>query len=379
MRLVKLFLTHPCWKNCQNTQEFYMSPMFIPGPVDVNPKILEAQAQPMLPHRSPEFERIFKRASQKAQTLFYTSARVFLFASSGTGLQEAAVRNLSRGRLLSLSNGAFGERWHQVALSNGVQADKLEADWGKPFSLEKIAEAAGSQKYDALTVVHNETSTGMENPVKEIADVVHSASPDTLICVDAVSSLGGVKIETDSWGLDVVLTSSQKCLALPPGLGLCAVSDRAMERAKSVPNRGWYFDFIRMEKHRNKDSTPATPAVSLIYALDAQLDRILGEGLEKRFERHAACGNLVRSWALKAGFGLFAEQGYRSNTVTTVDNRLSLDISDLNRYLRKKNMRIANGYGPLKGETLRIAHMGEIQLDDIQRLLEALDQYIQTV
>ena len=274
-----------------------MSPMFIPGPVDVDQKVLYAQAQPMLPHRSPEFEEIFERASRNAQTLFSTRARVFLFASSGTGLQEAAVRNLSNGKVLSLCNGAFGERWHQVALSNGAQADKLEAGWGKPFSLEEIAEAAGSKKYAMLTVVHNETSTGMENPVEEIAQVVRALSPETLICVDAVSSLGGAKLETDSWGLDLVLTSSQKCLALPPGLGLCAVSDRGMEHAQRVPNRGWYFDFVRMEKHRNKDSTPATPAVSLIYALDAQLERILSEGLEQRFQRHAACADLVRSWA----------------------------------------------------------------------------------
>jgi len=354
-----------------------MSPLFIPGPVDVDPTILEAQAQPMLPHRSPEFEAIFERASRKAQTLFYTSARVFLFASSGTGLQEAAVRNLSRGKILSLCNGAFGERWHQVAVSNGVQADKLEADWGKPFSLEEIEAVAGSKIYDALTVVHNETSTGMENPVREIAEVVRAASPDTLICVDAVSSLGGVKIETDAWGLDMVLSSSQKCLALPPGLGLCAVSERGMERAKNVPNRGWYFDFLRMEKHRRKDSTPATPAVSLIYALDAQLERIFSEGLERRFERHAACADMVRSWAIDAGFGLFAEQGYRSNTVTTVNNRLNLDIGDLNRFLSQQNMRIANGYGPLKGATFRIAHMGETQPENIVGLLEALNQYIQ--
>jgi aspartate aminotransferase-like enzyme len=351
--------------------------MFIPGPVDVDQRVLEAQSQAMLPHRSPEFEAIFERVSRKAQTLFYTSARVFVFASSGTGLQEAAVRNLSRGKVLSLCNGSFGERWHQVALSNGAQADRLETDWGKPFSVEKIAEAAGRKPYDLLTVVHNETSTGMENPVKEIAEAVRSESPDTLIGVDAVSSLGGAILETDSWGLDLVLASSQKCLALPPGLGLCAVSDRAMERAKMVPNRGWYFDFIRMEKHRNKDSTPATPAVSLIYALDAQLERILSEGLEQRFERHAACADLVRSWATSAGFELFAEQGYRSNTVTTVRNLLDLDISDLNRYLGERNMRIANGYGPLKGKTFRIAHMGEVQPENIRSLLETLDQYIQ--
>jgi aspartate aminotransferase-like enzyme len=180
----------------------------------------------------------------------------------------------------------------------------------------------------------------------------------------------------DAWGLDMVLTSSQKCLALPPGLGLVAVSDRGMVYAQSVPDRGWYFDLLRMERHRLKDSTPATPAISLIYALDAQLDHILAEGREERFARHAAMAERVQSWVMERGLGLYAPEGYRSKTVTTVVNNLELDITALNEFLLDRGMRIANGYGPLKGKTFRIAHMGETQIEDIERLLAAMDDYI---
>jgi aspartate aminotransferase-like enzyme len=188
--------------------------------------------------------------------------------------------------------------------------------------------------------------------------------------------LAGVKIEMDAWGLDMVLTSSQKCLALPPGLALAAVSDRAIAYAKDVPDRGWYFDLVRLETHLNKDSTPATPAMSLIYALERQLERIQGEGLENRFTRHSAMAQLVQDWAPANGFEVFAQEGYRSSTVTAVNNNLGLDIADLNSFLISRGMRIANGYGPLRDNTFRIAHMGETQITDVKELLAALEHYI---
>jgi len=358
-----------------------MTYLFVPGPVDVAAEVLAAQTQPMLPHRSAEFEAIFQRASQKACQLFYTNQRVFLTASSGSGLQEAAVRNLAREHVLSCVNGAFGSRWHAVALANGKQADLLETQWNQPVDPDQVAGALRKKHYEAITVVHNETSTGVQNPITEIAAVVREISPDTLICVDAVSSLGGARIEFDAWGLDMLLTSSQKCLALPPGLGLAAVSGRALEYAARVPNRGWYFDLLLLEKHRLKDSTPATPALSLIYALDLQLDRILAEGLENRFARHSAMARRVQAWAVSCNLAVYAPEGYRSQTVTTVDNRsgsmpMGIDVPALNRFLMQKGMRIANGYGPLKGITFRIAHMGETRLEDVDRLLAVIDEFI---
>lgn len=353
-----------------------MSHMFVPGPVDVADEVLQAQAAPMLPHRSKQFEATFRATAEKAQQLFYTQNRVFQFASSGTGLHEAAVRNLVNRRVLSVVNGAFSDRWYDVAVSNGKEAEKLSFEWDAPASPEQIADTVRAGDFEALTVVHNETSTGMQNPIKEISEAVRAVAPDTLILVDAVSSLSGAKIETDAWGLDMVLTSSQKCLALPPGLALCAVSDRAMKKAESVDNRGWYFDLLRMEKHRLKDSSPATPAMSLIFALDLQLDRILAEGLENRFARHSAMAKRVQDWAETHDLSMYAPEGYRSQTVTTIKNERGINVPDLNAFLMEREMRIAGGYGPIKESTFRIAHMGETQMEDIDKLLEAMEEYL---
>jgi predicted phosphoserine aminotransferase len=352
--------------------------MFVPGPVDVDDEVLQAQAQPMLPHRSKEFEEIFRRASEKSQELFFTQYRVFLTASSGTGLQEAAIRNFVDKKVLACVNGAFADRWYEVAVSNGKETEKLAFEWDQPADPDRVAAAVKAGGFEALTIVHNETSTGLQNPVKEVAEAVRAAAPDTLILVDAVSSLSGAKIEMDAWGLDMVLTSSQKCLALPPGLGLGAVSDRAMKKAEKVENRGWYFDLVRMEKHRLKDSSPATPAMSLIFALDHQLDRILAEGLENRFARHAAMAHRVQEWADAHDLTMYAPEGFRSQTVTTIKNERNIDIADLNAFLKQRDMRIANGYGPLKNNTFRIAHMGEIQMGDLEELFAAMEEYLRS-
>ena len=352
-----------------------MSRMFVPGPVDVAEEVLQAQTAPMLPHRSKEFEAIYRRASEKSQGLFYTKHRVFLTASSGTGLQEAAIRNFVNKHILSIVNGAFADRWWEVAVSNGKDVEKLAFDWDKPASPDVVADTLKRGGFEALTVVHNETSTGLQNPVKEIAEAVRAVAPDTLLFVDAVSSLGGAKIEMDAWGLDMVFTSSQKCLALPPGLALGAVSDRAMEKAKSVENRGWYFDFVLLEKHRVKDSTPMTPAMSLIYALDFQLDRILAEGVEQRIARHAAMAKRAQEWATAKGWPLLAPEGYRSQTLTVVRNPESFDLSAFNKFIAPRGLKLANGYGDLKGKTIRIAHMGEINMNDLEQLLAALDEF----
>ncbi|OIN92857.1 MAG: hypothetical protein AUJ21_06410 [Anaerolineae bacterium CG1_02_58_13] len=353
-----------------------MPHMFVPGPVDVADEILQAQAAPMLPHRSKEFEAIYRRVSEKAQQLFFTQRRVFLTASSGTGLQEAAIRNFVDKKALACVNGAFADRWYEVAVSNGKDAEKLSEEWDQPLRPDRVADTVKRGGFEALTVVHNETSTGLQNPVKEIAEAVRAVAPETLILVDAVSSLAGAKIEMDAWGLDMVLTSSQKCLALPPGLALGAVSDRAMKRAEKIENRGWYFDLVRMEKHRLKDSSPATPAMSLIFALDKQLDRILAEGLENRFARHSAMAKRVQDWADEHDLGAYAPEGFRSQTVTTLKNERNWDVSALNKFLLARGMRIANGYGALKNITFRIAHMGETQMEDVDELLEAMEEFL---
>ncbi|HOV06118.1 MAG TPA: alanine--glyoxylate aminotransferase family protein [Anaerolineaceae bacterium] len=354
-----------------------MTHMFVPGPVDVAPEILAAQTKPMLPHRSKDFEAIFRGSEEKAKQLFYTQYRVFQAASSGSGMQEAGIRNFVQTDVLSCVNGAFAQRWYDVAVANGKNADKLEVEFGEAITPDLLRAALQKKHYEAVTIVHNETSTGVENPLADLCKVIQEVSPDTLILVDAVSSLGGVKIEMDKLGLDFLLTSSQKCLALPPGLALAAASDRALAKAETVSNRGWYFDLLLMEKHRIKDSTPMTPAMALIFALDKQLDRILEEGLENRFARHAAMSRKVQDWAIAHGMEPLAKPEYRSKTVVTIKNSLNWDISALNKFLQTRGMRIANGYGKIKDLTYRIATMGETTMENVDALLTAMDDFMQ--
>jgi len=304
----------------------------------------------MLPHRSKEFEDLFRRTGEGMQKVFLTTNRVFQPPASGSGMQEAAMRNLVEKDVLVLVNGAFADRWYKVAVANGKSADRLDVPWGEAHTPDMLRDALRAKHYEAVAIVHNETSTGVENPVKELAAVIQELSPDTLIMVDAVSSLGGVKIETDAWGLDFVLTSSQKCLALPPGMSFAAVSDRALAKAETVPNRGWYFDLVLLEKHRIKDSTPMTPSMQIIFGLDKQLERIFAEGLENRWARHTAMAERVRSWMAAHDMPTLAKPEYCSKTVSTIQNTREIDISALNKFLLTKGLRIANGYGDLKNK-----------------------------
>jgi predicted phosphoserine aminotransferase len=352
-----------------------MTHLFIPGPTDVHPDVLAAQNQPMIGHRGQDFEALFARIQPKLRCVFFTTGRVYVSTSSGTGLQEAAVRNCVARKVLCCVNGSFSQRWYETALANGKEAVRLEVDWGKAVKPELIAAALQQGGFDAVTIVHNETSTGVASPIADIAALLHDRYPDVTIMVDAVSSLGGDKLDFDGWGLDVLFTSSQKCLAVPPGLSFAAVSDRALDKAATVPARGLYFDFVDLEKYLVKNQTPSTPAISLLWALDAALDRVLAEGLEARFSRHAQLADRVRDWAQEK-FDLFAEAGYRSQTVTCVGNTRSIDVKALNGFLKSHGMQITDGYGPLKGRTFRLAHMGEIQLSDVEELLALIDEFV---
>ena len=353
--------------------------LFVPGPTDVHPATLAAQDAPMIGHRSDELESLFGKCSEQLQQLYHTEARVFTVAASGSGLQEAAIRNGVGERVINFVNGAFSQRWHDVSEGCGKEAIAVEVPWCtavKPAQVEEAVLAAlADGPVDAITVVHNETSTGVASPVDAIAASVRRVSPETLVLVDAVSSFSGVKLPFDEWGLDLLLTSSQKALAVPPGLAFAAVSDRLMERATTVSNRGWYFDFLQLEKYRQRSTTPATPAISLLRALSVQLDRIFDEGLDARYARHAFCGEMSREWAVTNGFGLMAESGYESDTVTTVENGRGLDMGELNRFLGSRDMQVANGYGPYKGKAFRIGHMGEVWPSDLERLFSAIEAF----
>jgi predicted phosphoserine aminotransferase len=330
----------------------------------------------MVGHRSQVAKDLFAGIQPKLREVFQTQSRVFLTSSSGTGLWEGMLRSCTSGRLLLLTCGAFGERWAEVAQSNGIPFDQASVSWGSPNSPEQLEKALAKRRYAALALVHNETSTGILNPLKEIADVARVFDPEMLILVDAVSSAGGVPIATQDWGLDVVVTSSQKCFALPPGLAFSAVSDRAIDHALKVTHRGWYFDAVRLDKALSKNGTPATPAISLLYALDKQLDRILEEGLTNRYIRHADLAQRAQSWAVEH-MDLYAQEGYRSPTVTCIRNTRNLDLTALNDHLSLSGMTIASGYGPLKDQTFRIGHMGELRVEDLEILFREIEAFME--
>ncbi len=303
---------------------------------------------------------------------------MLITASSGTGLWEAAVRNCVNKKVLTCVNGAFAERFSDVAEMNGKAIEVLSVPWGQPILPEAVVERLATGEFDAVSIVHNETSTGVTSPIRDIAQAIRALpnGQDIMILVDSVSGLAGARIEMDAWDLDMVLASSQKAFALPPGLAFCAVSDRAMAKAKTVPNRGYYFDFISLAKSMAKNQTPATPAVSLLYALDKQLDDMMAEGMEQRFARHLAMRDRTLEWARGQGFDIFAAPGYESPTVTCASNNREIDISALNKFLRTRGMVISNGYGDLKGKTFRIAHMGDTQMDELETLITAMDEFL---
>ncbi len=349
--------------------------LFIPGPTHVRDEILQAQAAPMIGHRAKEYSDLQAEVTPKLQTLLYTQQRVYLFASSSSGVMEGSVRQAYKKRVLNTVCGAFSKRWHQMTAANGVPCDMLEVEMGQAITPELVDEALSQADYDAITVVHNETSTGIMNPVQKIAGMIRGKYPDVLILVDAVSSMAGAKIEFDAWELDVCLAGVQKCFALPPGLTVCAVSDRARERALQVPDRGHYFAYDQMDKKYEAHQTPATPAISLIQALNHQMDDILAEGLENRWGRHIEMATVVRDWARK-NFSLYADERHLSNTVTNIENTRGISVAGLNEELGKRGAMLSNGYGPLKEKCFRIAHMGDLQVSDVQWLLGQIDDIL---
>lgn len=348
--------------------------LFIPGPTEVRTENLFALARPQVGHRSKEFQALYGSVVPKLKRLLETDGRVLLFTSSSTGVWEAAIRNCVRERVLCCMQGAFSDRWFRVAEANGKEADKLQVDWGRAITAEAVDRALAEGAYDAVTVVHNETSTGVMNRLDEIAAVVRKY-PDVMFLVDAVSSMAGTRIPVDEWGIDVCLAGLQKAFALPAGLAIATVSDAALARAESVPNRGYYFDFLEMVKYDDRDMTPSTPAIPQIHALDAQLDAIFEEGVEARFARHRTLAEITRDWA-REHFALFAEEGFESETVSCITNERGISVADLNGELAKQHAMLSNGYGKLKERTFRIGHMGDMQEWQLRGLLATIERIL---
>jgi len=350
--------------------------LFIPGPVEVRPDVLEKMATPMIGHRGKDASALQRRISDKLKTLFYTKEEILLSTTSGSGLMEGAVRSCTAKRAAVFSVGAFGKRWYEMAKFNNVPVDLYEVEQGYATTPEMVDEALSTGLYDLVTITHNETSAGLMNPVEEIAEVMKKY-PEVVWCLDTVSSAAGTKIEVDKLGVDICITSTQKAIGLPPGMAICTFSQKAVDRAKKVPYRGLYLDLLSLYEYIQKKDYqyPSTPSLSHMFALDYQLDRILEEGLENRFQRHIDMAKIVREWA-KEYFALFADERYLSNTLTNVKNTRNINVGDLNKELGARGLQIANGYGSLKDKTFRIAHMADCTIEDIKDLLNNINDIL---
>lgn len=348
--------------------------LYIPGPIEVSAETYAAMSAPMIGHRSKDFQALYASVQPHLRSAFGTSQPVYLCTSSAWGIMEGSIRNLVSAKVLNCCCGAFSDKWYDVALSCGKQAAALRVEWGQPITPELVDQALSVGGFDTLTIVHNETSTGVLNPLGDIARLVKSKYPEVLIVADTVSSFSTVPTPMDEWGLDVMLLGTQKALALPPGLALFAASPAAMERAATMAGRGYYFDFLEFKKNGENDMTPSTPAIPLIFGLRHRMEKIMDEGLENRYARHARLNALTARWVEKHELGFLPPEGYRSKSLTCVKNTRELDVAGLVSLLKKEHkIAIDGGYGKLKGKTFRISNMGDESETSMAHVLAALD------
>jgi len=350
----------------------------LPGPTEVHSDVLAAMARPMIPHRGAEMEALLASLAPPLRDLCRTTRSVLLGACSATGFMELAVRNGVRRRCLSLVGGAFGDRFAHIALASGKDVIRLEVPAGGTIEPDLLRDSLKRTPVDAVTLVHSETSTGALAPVAELAAVAREF-PDVMVLVDAVTSLAGSPVETDAWGLDFVLTGSQKALALPPGLALGVASERLLERARQVEGRGLYFDVLAFAEAFAKNQPPNTPAIPLLYALERQLARIHAEGgVEGRWARHDAMRRAVERWAAERGeargVGFLPREGRRSWTVSCLTLPPSVAGKALVGAVRAAGYVIGSGYGSLKNSTIRIGHMGDHTVDSVEAVLAIIEE-----
>jgi aspartate aminotransferase-like enzyme len=351
---------------------------FVPGPTWVRPEILAELTKPMIGHRSAEFKELFKRINTGLKTLFDTGQSTFVMTCSGTGVMQAALENCVARRVLVTTCGAFSERWYNIAESLGYEVDRLDAGWGNAVDPEALADHLARHSrahYDAVTITHNETSTGVTNNVAALAAVIREEAPDALVLTDSVSALGGIPVHFDQWNIDVCLASVQKCIALPPGVTVVAVSDTAIARAKKHPYRGTYFDFLAYKDKADEDSVPSTPSIPHFYALAAQLDHIINEeGLEARFARHRRMKELVHERTSRFA-RLAVDPAIASSSVTALAPVLPPE--QIRSEMKKRGFTLGGGYGAWKDTTFRIGHMGDIPIADLETMLDALNEVAQ--
>lgn len=352
--------------------------LYIPGPVQVSHDVMEAMCAPMIGHRMQEYAELHAKVTADLKQLLNAPGPVFLSTSSAFGVMEGAVRNLVQKRCACFGNGAFSNKWHDVTERCGLQADLFRAEWGQPVTAAMVDEALATGKYDAMTLVHNETSTGVMSPLEEIAEVMDEY-PHVSFIVDTVSSMTAVPIDVTALGIDVCLAGVQKAFGLPPGLTVFAVSQKALDKARTTPNRGYYFDFIEFEKNDQKHNTPSTPCISLIFALRHQLKKMFAEGLENRYARHRRMAQATRDWIIAQGFGLYAAESCASMTLTAGTNDGRTDLDKLKKLAGERGYAMDNGYGKIKNQTFRIPHMADFTMAHLEEFFAVLEELLPQV
>jgi aspartate aminotransferase-like enzyme len=347
--------------------------LYIPGPIAVSEAAFKAMSHPMIGHRSKDFVALYDEIQSGLQNLAGTKDPVYLSTSSSWGSMEGAIRNVVAKKVLCCMNGAFSDKWLDVSRRCGKQAAGLVSEWGQPVDPEAVRKELATGAYDAITIIHNETSTGTMSDLKAVMDVVREF-PEVVSIVDTVSSFSAVPTPKDELGIDVLITGTQKALALPPGLSLLSVSKKALERARTVEGRGYYFDFVEFDEMHKKSNTPSTPAISIIFGLKFRLDDISHEGLQNRYARHVKTNDMLRNWAKDRGMTLFPKAGFESRSLVCVNTPADIDMEKVNKVLKNKfNCMINLGYGKIKGKTFRISNMGDENEQTIGQLIKDLD------
>jgi aspartate aminotransferase-like enzyme len=349
--------------------------LLIPGPTEVSQEILQEQAHPLIGHRSKEFSKLYAGIIEKLARFFELPGdyKPTVTTASGALWFDIVGRSIVKNKALVCANGAFSERFGKAIRDCGKTADFLEVEWGKVVKTHAVAEKLETGEYDTVTVCHNESSTGARSPIHEIGKLIRRDYPNVVLAIDSVSSMAGDKILPAEIGCDVIFASTQKCFALPPGLAVALVSDRALERANQVPNRGAYTNLVEIFEFEKKHQTPSTPNIPLFYALNKRMDLLLEETYDKVYQRHKDMAEYTQQWA-KKHFELFPEQGYESITVSCVKNTLGKSFKELSEKLAEKGFLIGNGYGKLKDVTFRIGHMGEWNTVGIKQVLALIDE-----
>jgi len=352
---------------------------FLPGPTEVHPDVLQAQTRPMMSHRGAGINELMKELQAGLEVVFCTKRLVYIATCSATGLMEAAVRNAGRKRILSLVNGAFSKRFAEIGSACGFEVDTIEVPWGEAHDPDALAAKLATAAYDAVTMVHSETSTGVLNDIRALAAVTRKHE-DVLVLVDSVSGFGGTELRPDDWGLDFLLTGSQKSFALPPGLAFGVASERMLERSASLKNKGVYFDLVQFQSSQEKLQSPSTPALSTMFALQVQLGRMQAEGMDARWARHAAMAERTSEWVDEMRGGgvdleVLAPEGFRSPCVTAVKAGGEL-ATVAPKKMKERGYVIGGGYGKLKPTTFRIGHMGDHTLDGLNAMLDVLTEVV---